>query len=182
VLTAYLIALAFGGTLLGASIVVGSKDTDGSQGSDHHESHGTAGDALSWLPASSLRFWTFLLTFGGAIGTILTLLGSPASPVIVLCAALGVGWASGAGAVAAVRLLAAKSGDSSLSSGELVGTTGRLLLGAGPSEPGKVRIDIKGRIQDFVAISDEELPTGASVLVVATQPDGGVVVTKADET
>jgi hypothetical protein len=189
-LTAYLIAVAFGGTLLTASMVLGGKDTDSGDSGETGEGHDgdgadksiDAGDAFAWLPASSLRFWTFLLTFGGAVGTALTLLGSPASAVLVLCASLAVGWASGAGAVTAVRMLAAKGGDSSTSPAELVGATGQLLLGAGPDEPGKVRLDVKGRVQDFVAVSDEALPTGARVLVVSSQPDGGLVVTKSDET
>jgi hypothetical protein len=186
-LTAYLIAAAFGGTLLTASMVLGGKDTDsdsgGADGHDGHDGHGgvEAGDAFAWLPASSLRFWTFLLTFGGAVGTALTLLGSPASAVLVLVASVAVGWASGAGAVTAVRMLSAKGGDSATAPAELVGATGQLLLGAGPEEPGKVRIDVKGRVQDFVAESDEALPTGARVLVVSSQPDGRLVVTKHDE-
>jgi len=201
VLTAYLIALAFGGTLLTASVVLGGKETDagdahgggggdggdgGDGNGDGHDGHSgrggdrSGGDGFGWLPAASLRFWTFLLTFGGAVGTALTLLGSPASVAVVAAAALGVGWASGVGAVATVRAIAAKSADSSTSPAELVGATGQLLLGAGPTEPGKVRIDVKGRIQDFVAVSDEELATGDRVLIVSSQPDGRLVVTKSE--
>ena len=189
-LTAYLIAVGFGGTLLTASMVLGGKDTDSGDG---HDGDGAdkgldkgvgkagGGDGFGWLPASSLRFWTFLLTFGGIVGAALTLLGSPASPLVVGAAALGVGWASGAGAVKAVKLLAGKSSDSSTSPAELVGATGQLLLGAGPSDPGKVRIDVKGRVQDFVAISDEALAAGERVLIVSSQPDGRLVVTKSDD-
>jgi len=188
-LTAYLIATAFGGTLLTASMVLGGKDTDHGGGDGHADHGGHSGDksvadaaAFAWLPASSLRFWTFFLIFGGGVGTALTLLGSPASAVMVMIAALVVGWGSGAGAVTAVRMLSAKAGDSSTSPAELVGATGQLLLGAGPGEPGKVRLDVKGRIQDFVAVSDEALPTGERVMVVSSQPDGRLVVTKNDET
>jgi hypothetical protein len=193
-LTAYLISLAFGGTLLGASLVLGGKDADaggddagGDGDADAHDAHGHGVDAggidvSTWLPASSLRFWTFLLTFGGGVGTALTLLGSPASPIVVGAAALGVGWASGVGAVATVKMLADKSSDSSTSAGELVGATGQLLLGAGPDQPGKVRVDVKGRIQDFVAVSDETIGSGERVLVVSSQADGRLIVTKSDET
>jgi hypothetical protein len=190
-LTAYLIAVAFGGTLLTASMVIGGKDTDSGDGHDGDgegtdkslESVGAAGagDGFGWLPASSLRFWTFLLTFGGLVGTALTLLGSPASALVVGATALGVGWASGVGAVKTVKMLSDKSSDSSTSPAELVGETGQLLLGAGPSDPGKVRLDVKGRIQDFVAISDEALAAGDRVLIVSSQPDGRLVVTKSDE-
>jgi hypothetical protein len=190
-LTAYLIAVAFGGTLLTASMVLGGKDTDSGDGQDGDgadksldKSVGTAGggDGFGWLPAASLRFWTFLLTFGGGVGAALTLLGSPASAVVVGATALGVGWASGVGAVKTVKMLSDKSSNSSTSPAELVGATGQLLLGAGPSDPGKVRLDVKGRIQDFVAISDEQLAAGDRVLIVSSQPDGGLVVTKSDET
>jgi hypothetical protein len=181
-LTAYLIAVAFGGTLLTASLVMGGKDADaghgdGDAGDGGHDGDGHGG-AFDWLPLTSLRFWTFFFTFGGAVGTALTLLGSPASALIVAGAAVGVGAASGIGSVAAVKALAAGSADSSTSPAELVGTTGHLLLGAGPSEPGKVRVEVKGRVQDFIATSDEPLPTGARVLIVSSQADGRLVVTK----
>jgi membrane protein implicated in regulation of membrane protease activity len=185
-LTAYLISCAFGGTLLLASMVFGGKDTDsgdGHGGADKGLDKGVGlGDAAAWFPAASMRFWTFLLTFGGAVGAALTVFASPMSAALVGAAALGVGYASGVGAVATVRLLTAKSSDSSTSPSELVGSTGQLLLGAGPTEPGKVRVDVKGRLQDFVAVSDEALPTGERVLVVASQPDGRLVVTRSDDT
>jgi hypothetical protein len=177
-LTAYLVALAFGGTLLGASLVLGGKDADGD---GHGDGDADKGGAFDWLPIASLRFWTFFLTFGGGVGTALTLLGSPASAVIVAVAASVVGLVSGVGSVAAVRALAAGSADSSTRPEQLVGTTGRLLLGAGPSEPGKVRIETKNKVIDFVAVSDEVLPTGERVLVVSSQADGRLVVTKSEE-
>ena len=196
-LTIYLAAVAFGGTLLGASIVLGGKDTDhggGDAGHDTDASHDTdgsheangghhtgLGDTAGWFPVGSLRFWTFLLAFGGAVGALLTLLGIPGSALAVGAAALGTGWVSGVGATAAVRALAARSTDSMTSAGELVGSTGQLLLGAGPDEPGKVRLEVKGRVQDFVAISeDETLPTGSSVMVVSST-GGKLVVTKNDD-
>ena len=67
--TLYLAAVAFGVTLLLASIVMGGKDTD----------HGGAGDGgfgLGIAPVTSLRFWVFMFAFGGGAGYALTKLGS----------------------------------------------------------------------------------------------------------
>jgi hypothetical protein len=66
---------------------------------------------------------------------------------------------------------------------ELVGTNGLLTLPAGPGKPGKVRVEIGGRAEDYVAnvVEDtEELPTGTSVLVVAEGERGSLLVAKAE--
>jgi hypothetical protein len=66
---------------------------------------------------------------------------------------------------------------------ELVGVTGRLLLPAGPRRPGKVRVEVKGKTEDFVAtVVDDggELPIGAAVLVIAEGERGTLLVAKHD--
>jgi hypothetical protein len=195
-LTLYLIAVAFGGTLLAASLVLGGKDADADAsgdadgdadgfdkgGLDKGSAVGVA-DALAWLPVASLRFWTFFLAFGGGVGAALTYAGSPSSKLVVGATAFTVGWLSGVGAVAVVRALSKNSVDSATSTAELVGSTGELLLGLSKDQPGKVRLDVKGRVQDFVAVTDDEsaLPTGARVMVVSTHPGGQLVVTRETE-
>lgn len=168
----YLAAIAFGVVLLAASMVMhGGKDTD-------HGGH--AGDAgLGWAPITSLRFWVFLLAFGGGVGYALERMGE--SPAIAGGGALGVGWASGVMAVAIIRSLAKKSGSSEVEAKELVGVTGQLVLPVGPGKPGKVRVDVKGRLEDYVAnVVDDagDLPTGTQVLIVAEGDRGSLLVTK----
>lgn len=169
----YLGAVAFGVTLLLASFALGGKDTD------HGEVNLDAG--LAWAPFGSMRFWVFFFTFGGGAGYALSRLGSTA-----LVAGLGagaIGWVSGALAVTVIRRLSKSSVSSDIGAAELVGMTGQLVLPVGPGQPGKVRVDIKGRAEDFVATSVDEagtLPTGATVLIVAEGERGSLLVSKHD--
>ena len=68
---------------------------------------------------------------------------------------------------------------------ELVGQSGTLTLPVGPGQPGKVRVEIKGRAEDYVANVVEEdepvvMPTGTPVLVVAEGERGSLLVAKAE--
>jgi membrane protein implicated in regulation of membrane protease activity len=171
----YLGAVAFGATLLVASLVLGGKDAD-------HAGHGhETGDAgLGWAPVTSLRFWVFLFAFGGGAGAVLEALGSSAA--IAGAGAIGVGWAAGALAVWAIRALTRHSVSSELRAAELVGATGTLVLPIGPGRPGKVRLDVKGRTEDFIVtlIDPGELPSGATVLIVGEGERGTLLVAKTD--
>ncbi len=171
--TIYLAAVAFGVTLLVASLILGGKDTD----------HGSA-DAdvgLAWAPVGSMRFWVFLLAFGGGAGYALTQLGS--GTVVSAVGALVIGWASGTVAVVVVRKVTKSSVSSGVETDDLIGATGTLLLPVGKDRPGKVRVELKGKAEDFVATVVEdgiELPTGAQVLVVAEGEHGSLLVAKAE--
>ncbi len=172
----YLGAVAFGVTLLLASLVLGGKDTD------HGGSHHSDGDlGVGWAPITSLRFWVFFLTFGGGAGVALGALGS--SPTIAAIGAGVIGWSSGVLAVTVVRSLHKNSVSSGVGMAELVGATGVVTLPVGPGRPGKVRVEIKGRAEDYVAnvVEDEaELPTGARVLIVAEGERGSLLVAKGE--
>lgn len=176
----YLGAVAFGVTLLVASFVLGGKDTDhgdSHDGDGGHDAHADFG--IAWAPFGSLRFWVFCLTFGGGTGYALTKLGSGA--LISAIGAWAIGWGSGALAVTVIRKLTKDSVSSDIATTELVGTTGTLTLPIGPGQPGKVRVDIKGRTEDFVANIVEDggnLPTGTTVLIVAEGERGSLLVTK----
>lgn len=169
----YLGAIAFGVTLLLASFLLGGKDTD----------HGSAGGdfGLAFAPFGSLRFWVFLLTFGGGAGFALSKLGS--STVVSALGALGIGWVAGVLAVTVVRKMMKNSVSSEVAGAELIGQTGTLTLPIAPGKPGKVRVDIKGRAEDFVAnlVDDSgNLPTGSTVLIVSEGERGSLLVSKHD--
>ena len=173
----YLAAVVFGAVLLVASFVVGSKDVD--HGGGHAHDDGAPG--LAWLPIASLRFWVFLFAFGGATGWVLERLED--NVALAAGGAIGVGWISGALAVAIIRALTKRSVSSEVGARELVGATGQLVLPAGPGKPGKVRIDVKGRTEDFVAHVVEDSPdlaTGTHVLIVAEGDPGALLVAKHD--
>ena len=172
----YLGAVAFGVTLLVASFVLGGKDTD--HGGHAHDGGGVG---LGLAPVTSLRFWVFLFAFGGGAGLALGALGSSAG--VAAGGALGIGWAAGALAVAAIRSLTKHSVSSELHGAELVGTTGTLVLPVGPGKPGKVRIDAKGRSEDYVAnlVDDAgELASGTPVLIVGEGDRGSLLVAKTE--
>jgi hypothetical protein len=173
----YLAAVAFGVTLLLASLVFGGKDTDHG---GHAHAHGD-GAGWGWVPVTSLRFWVFLLAFGGGAGLALDALGSSES--VALGGAIGIGWASGALAIGTIRMLTRRQVSSEVGASELVGMTGQLVLPSGPGKPGKVRVEVKGRTEDFVAQLVEdgaELPTGTPVLIVAEGERGSLLVAKHD--
>ena len=167
----YLGAVAFGITLLVASLFFhGGKDTG--------HGHDSA-DVLGWAPVTSLRFWVFFFAFGGATGYAVLRLES--SETLAAVGAVGVGWISGALAVAVIRSLTRRSVTSAITTTELVGATGTLLLPVGPGKPGKVRIELGGRAEDYVAnVVDDggDLPSGSSVLIVAEGDRGSLLVTK----
>jgi hypothetical protein len=178
----YLGAVAFGVTLLVASFLMGGKDTGhGDTGGDGGHGHDGADLGLGWAPVTSVRFWVFLLTFGGGAGLALGSLGS--STVVAAAGAVAIGWAAGAVAVAVVRSVTRHSVSSALGATDVVGATGMLTLPVGPGRPGKVRVDIKGRTEDYVAhIVDDggELPTGSAVLIVAEGEGGSLLVARGD--
>lgn len=176
--TLYLAAVAFGVTLLVASIVMGGKDTDTGDGGDAGDG---GGFGIGIAPVTSLRFWVFLFAFGGGAGYALTRMGS--NQLVAALGALGVGWAAGAIAVVVVRKIGKNSVSSEVATGELIGMTGTVTLPVGPGKPGKVRVDIKGRSEDFVASLVEEgaeLPTGAQVLIVEEGERGSLLVAKGE--
>jgi hypothetical protein len=170
----YLGAVAFGVTLLVASFLLGGKDVHAG-----HAGHADSAPGLGWAPIGSLRFWVFLCTFGGGAGYALTLLGS--SELEAGVGALATGWIAGALAVGIIRKLTATSTSSGIAPGELVGTSGMLLLPVAPGKPGKVRVEIKGRTEDFVAYVDDDDPafaSGAPVMIVAERGSGALLVGK----
>lgn len=171
--TLYLAAVAFGVTLLLASLVLGGKDTDHGGGAE-------TDIGLAWAPIGSLRFWVFFLAFGGGAGYALTQLHS--SQLLAAVGALGIGWLAGALSVVLVRMISKNSISSGVDGKELVGTTGVLLLPAGKDRPGKVRIELFGKAEDFVAtlVDEGELPTGSPVLVVAEGEHGSLLVAKVE--
>lgn len=181
----YLAAVAFGVTLLLASLLLGGKDTDadahgGGDGDADGHDHG-AELPIAWAPVTSLRFWVFFLAFGGGAGLALEGLGS--SAVVAGIGALGVGWTAGALAIAVMSHLRKHSVSSELGGDELVGVTGTLLLPASPEKPGKVRVEIKGRAEDFIASVVEggaALPAGTPVLIVAEGERGSLLVEKGE--
>lgn len=174
-LTVYLGALAFGGTLLLASLVLGQKDADGDQGTDK-DAHL---EGLDWLPVASLRFWTFFLAFGGAAGTALTYAETMSAGPIA-GAALAVGWVSGVGMVTAMRAVRKGSVGSQVSPKDLRGETAEVIVPVARGTIGKIRVNAKGRIHDLIAETDDDatFAAGDKVMILGEGAEGRVQVTR----
>jgi membrane protein implicated in regulation of membrane protease activity len=138
------------------------------------ESHGFEAEPehpeADWGPVAiflSLRFWSFALLAFGVIGTAFRLLGL-ASHAVTLAIAVPVGLVSGAFAAYSLRFLARDTVTSGGDASDVVGKVARVLLPIEPGKRGKIRVDARGRLLDFVAESDgETLEVGASVVVRA---------------
>jgi hypothetical protein len=176
----YVGALAFGGTLLAATLILGGDHGghDGSFGHDHEAGNGNGdgggmADIMGWLPVTSLRFWTFFLGFGGAVGAVLTW-RAVASAAVVGGVAGVVGWVSGVSSVAILRTLRSGSVDSSVEASDLVGASGAVVVAIPAGDIGKVRFEAKGRQMDVIAVSDDgkALAAGTRVVVVGEDEDG----------
>jgi membrane protein implicated in regulation of membrane protease activity len=176
-LPVYLGALAFGGTLLVASLVLGFGHHDaGGGGHDHDKGHDKGSDGFGWLPVASVRFWTFFLGFGGLAGTLLTYATGTAWPIVAGASAV-VGWASGVGVVGAMRRVKDGPG-SELSTKELRGETAEVLVPVKKGSFGKVRVEAKGRVFDLIAETeeDETFAAGAKVMIVGEGDEGRVQI------
>lgn len=132
-------------------------------GHAHAEHHVGAADWASIF--LSLRFYMFAAIGFGAVGAPVTGFGL-SSPGWTLAVALATGISVGVLAALAFRVI----GRDTLSSGggpaELVGQVGRVLLACEPGRQGKVRLNVRGQIVDYIASTDDpRLGPGAVVIV-----------------
>lgn len=187
-LMVYLIALIVGGVLLALTLVLGGAADHGAGELDHDAGGAADGDqagaldaVFAWLPVTSLRFWTFFAAFFGAVGTVLSA-WNLAGPAPAAALAVAAGYLSGLLMNRAMRYLSRSDSDSSLGGGDLVGAGALVLLPVGPGAPGKVRVRLKGRAVDLLAVTDDERPlaAGQHAMVLSMRDDGHVVVTRGD--
>lgn len=201
VLGIYVAALIFGGGLLALSVFGGGEeadadgdaeiggaelDADAGADLDADADAGGGGGADDVHAASdfltifvSLRFWTFLLGFGGLTGLLLTILGV-AEPIGMIASA-GMGAVCGTVATLAVRALSRGQISSSLGQDDWIGRSGRVVLPVSAARAGKIRLEFEHEVKDVMALAagDEgELAIGQDVIVVE-MVDGVAKVTAA---
>ena len=142
--------------------------------------HGSGTDALLvWLPFLSLRFWTFFATFFGLTGAVFTGFALIASPIAIAVLAGGMGYLAGAGSTAVMRHLGQRQVDSTVSENDYVGANATVMLPVTRDRLGKIRLEIKGRTVDLLALTEDETPIASkeTVLVYARAGDH-VLVTR----
>lgn len=168
----YIVALVVGVSVLGVQAFAGH-DADGG---GHDASHGDH-DAPPWALLLSMRFWSFGFLAFGLAGTLLTLFGlAGATASLIVSGVLGVG--AGVGATTVIRRMTQKGPSSQVLPTEVVGKIGRVLVAPGGSARGKIRVELRGQIVDYVAASTE--PLAENDVVVIDEFDGSEVkVTKA---
>lgn len=188
----YLFSFALGGILLLASILLGDKDTgqadvdadaDASadagaphQGLDHGVPGSHGGLAGVFTAFLSMRFWMFFVAFFGLTGLVLDGLDLVGSG-LALTLALAMGLFTGQATVAVFRHLATSETSTAAGAHDYVGKSGRVLVGFGPGELGKLRLTLKGTTVDVLATSDEEqrFAAGDSALVIQMNETTAVV-------
>ncbi len=157
-------------------------DVDADHDVDHdHDIDHVASDAphgverKRWLPFLSMRFWTYALGSGGAIGAILTALGLPI--LVHAPAALGSGLVLGWGAAWSFRKLKHATADSTVSPATLKGAEAQVVLPIRPGAIGKIRLHIQGAQLELLARTREDrvLDLKEPVLIVAVDEDTAVV-------
>jgi len=169
----YLCCAIVGGALLIASLALGG----------HHgaaDSHGGHTDGDSASPATllfSLRFWTYLLAFGGAVGLALRGLAGTSEPWCGLLAG-GVGLASGIVAQVVMTRLGGNQRGGTVQAAELVGKTGQLLLAVGKGQSGTVRVSVGNALVDLIAVSDDETLAAREEVLIVDVKDGTATVTR----
>jgi membrane protein implicated in regulation of membrane protease activity len=172
VLAIYLGALVVGVSVLTVQAFAGH-DADGG---GHDASHGEHA-APPWALLLSLRFWSFGLLAFGLAGSLLTFFGL-AGATFSLVLSIALGFFAGAGATTVIRRMTHRGPSSQVLPGEVVGKLGRVLVSPGGAARGKVRVELRGQIVDYVAASSERLAAGDMVII--DEFDGGEVkVTKA---
>jgi membrane protein implicated in regulation of membrane protease activity len=192
-LTVYLVALAIGGTLLLASLLLGKGsgdvdaevdaevDTDVDAADADHDFDLAA--VLAWLPISSLRFWTFFAAFFGLTGALLTTLELLGSKAAVGATAGAVGWATGTAVVRVLRALRKRQTDSSIGAQDYIGCVATVMVAVAKDKTGKVRFEVKGRQLEMLAETEDDVTYDPrqTVIVYAVDDDGHVMVTRSDQ-
>ncbi len=157
-------------------VLAGHGDVGG--GHDAGPTHDADHDAGLWSLVASVRFWSFLFLAFGLVGTLLTLF-QLAGPAVTFGLALASGFGSGTFAVTVIRRLLTRSASSNVTRGEgIVGRMGRVIVPPSAERRGKIRVEVKGSVVDYVARSSELLTEGDAVIIEEYE-DSEVVVSRA---
>jgi membrane protein implicated in regulation of membrane protease activity len=123
------------------------------------------------LPIFKLRFWTFGSCFFGLTGLLLSRIQPVLSSSLVLGLAIAIGIICGTAIVWALHSLRQREADSLVRSGDLAGLSGIVEIPFDSSSRGKVRVNAKGMVIDFMASTQEAVAftKGERVVIVGVE-------------
>jgi membrane protein implicated in regulation of membrane protease activity len=168
-LVLYLSALVLGGGIVVVQVAMGGHGADHDASGTHDADH----DASFWSFIASVRFWAFTLFAFGLVGALVTIFGFAVGSHTLVISSLA-GFVAGYTAVSVVRRLTHNDASSHSTSADVVGRVGRVLVAPTDEGRGKVRIDLKGGVIDYVARARGPVAEGDIVLV--EEVDGAEVV------
>lgn len=163
----YSLCFAIGGLFVGFAAIAGldGADFDAEFDSDVEISeHGEASEnsrnsglrnRLLGLPLFSLKFWTFGTCFFGLTGLVLSWLNPTLPPLFVGAIALLVGAFCGSAIVLVLRSLRRQQADSLVRPHDVVGLSATVQIPFDRDSKGKVSVNVKGAVVDFVAFTDD---------------------------
>jgi hypothetical protein len=167
-LAGYIASMILGGALLLSSLAFDHHG--GAHGADHST------DFHGFSFALSLRFWTYLLAFGGATGLLLHSLAHLGEPLAFFLAVL-IGAGSGLAAQFVVYKMSSDTGGT-VSQRELVFKLGTMLLPASPGMSSRVRVTANNSTIDLIAITDDISIAARDEVIVLEIKEGVARVTK----
>jgi membrane protein implicated in regulation of membrane protease activity len=180
----YVMSLIVGGGLLLLSLVAGGEvgAADGLDGGGLEGTESGEGFSGSALPLASMFFWTFFLAFFGLTGVLLSFLSRGAGTLLTVLLSVGMGVGAGLIASRVLRGLGRSEVDSSVRPTDMVGRLGRVVVPVGREQPGKIRVELKGRTVELLAYGDETVPLAPPqrVYVHDVLKDGSVRVVSAE--
>ena len=166
-------------------IEIGGHDLDHDLGEHAADAAGKVTDAFNgiaeWIPFLSVRFWVAFTAAFGILGILMTTMKMGGEPGI-LFTALITGFLTGTIVHTLITWIKRHLKDSSVEEKDLVGVHGRVLVPARGSDPGKIRIEVKGDIIDLLAVSDDgrDIDAGSEVFVVAVEGNQARVARQED--
>ena len=124
-----------------------------------------------WLPLFSFKFWTFGSCFFGLTGILLSYLSPNLSPTIIAIISIIVGILCGTIMAWVLYTLKHSKVDSLVRSSDLVGLSGTVEIPFDKNSKGKIRINVKESVVEFIAFTEEsrQFTRGEKAFIVGVE-------------
>jgi membrane protein implicated in regulation of membrane protease activity len=134
-----------------------------------------------WLAFVSMRFVTYFAGIFGISGLSLTLFTGLAAAAVAFYS-FGFAFVIGYGGALLFRYLRVEGETSGVTADDYIGAMGTALVKVLPSQPGKVRVCIKGDTLDLIALpeGEKEIAQGEEIVVVGVEGNTFRVAPKGD--